>query len=210
MYLDKFKLIFWDFDGVIKDSVKVKTNAYLNLFPNIQDDIKKKIKNHHLKFGGISRSKKIPIYLLWAGITVDEKNLLNYTKIFEQNIIQSVISSSWIEGVISALQRKQNRQKFVLVTGTPQSEIEVILSELNIGFYFDFVFGFPAEKDLAIQSIISQFKYNLDDCLLIGDSESDWLASRSTGINFLLRTDGNDIFSESFKGKKIKNFFEIF
>ena len=41
------KIIFWDFDGVIKDSVNVKTWAFMNLFDKCNNEIKERIRLHH-------------------------------------------------------------------------------------------------------------------------------------------------------------------
>ena len=40
--LNKYDLIFWDFDGVIKESVSVKTDAYLELFNSMEVTFVKK------------------------------------------------------------------------------------------------------------------------------------------------------------------------
>ena len=45
MSLKKYKNIFWDFDGVIKDSVDVKSEAFLNLFEETDVNLKKRLKN---------------------------------------------------------------------------------------------------------------------------------------------------------------------
>ena len=65
--------IFWDFDGVIKDSVLVKSDAFEELFLPFGSDVAKKIRMHHEDNGGMSRHDKLPIYLNLAG----EKNSTN-------------------------------------------------------------------------------------------------------------------------------------
>ena len=60
---NKYDLIFWDFDGVIKESVSVKTDAYVELFSLYGSDICKQVRKHHLANGGMSRYDKIPLYL---------------------------------------------------------------------------------------------------------------------------------------------------
>ena len=47
--LKKAKIIFWDFDGVIKDSVHIKNSAYLNLFSKCELSVTKNIKKHLAK-----------------------------------------------------------------------------------------------------------------------------------------------------------------
>ena len=40
--LKNYDYIFWDFDGVIKDSIKIKEKAFQNLFQSADEDLKKK------------------------------------------------------------------------------------------------------------------------------------------------------------------------
>ena len=56
-------IIFWDFDGVIKDSVQIKSKAFGNLFAQFGNIISKRVIEHHESNGGMSRFEKIPIYL---------------------------------------------------------------------------------------------------------------------------------------------------
>ena len=73
--IGSFKLIFWDFDGVIKESVSIKTTAFVKLFENFGSEVTAKIKMHHEDHGGMSRFKKIPIYLRWANIAPTKSNI---------------------------------------------------------------------------------------------------------------------------------------
>ena len=56
------RVIFWDFDGVIKDSVPVKTEAFRKIFLPFGIDVANKVVEHHLENGGVSRYKKILYY----------------------------------------------------------------------------------------------------------------------------------------------------
>ena len=42
------KNFFWDFDGVIKDSVEIKSNAYEELFLQWGANISNKVRDHHI------------------------------------------------------------------------------------------------------------------------------------------------------------------
>ena len=74
--LAKYKVIFWDFDGTVKESNPVKTDAFEKLFQEFGDVLTKKIKRHHLENEGVSRYVKIPKYMQWAGIVTTEKKFL--------------------------------------------------------------------------------------------------------------------------------------
>ena len=70
--LNNYDTIFWDFDGVIKDSVEVKTNAFKSLFEDFDPDLLDQIVEHHENNTGISRFEKIPMYLDWVGVKVNK------------------------------------------------------------------------------------------------------------------------------------------
>ena len=67
------KNMFWDFDGVIKETTQLKTEAFVGLFNDISPATRSKIQRHHNLNNGISRFDKIPLYLEWAGIVKRRK-----------------------------------------------------------------------------------------------------------------------------------------
>lgn len=54
--------ILFDFDGVLVESVDVKTRAFADLFKDEEDEIVEKVVNYHLKNSGISRYDKFRYY----------------------------------------------------------------------------------------------------------------------------------------------------
>ena len=206
MSLKKYKNIFWDFDGVIKDSVDVKSEAFLNLFHKTDLNLKKKIKDHHLNNSGISRYKKIPLYLEWAEI--DKSQLTNYLDVFEKDVISRVIKSNWVMGAREYLCLNPYQQNFFLITATPQKEIEFILKKLNIFDAFSSIFGSPIEKSLAVKKIIFDNKLLKRECIFFGDALTDYNASLENGISFLLRMHrhNKDIFENISIDYKVKDF----
>ena len=56
------KILVLDFDGVILDSVNIKTKAFEELFQEQPKEIRKKIINYHIKNGGISRYRKFDYF----------------------------------------------------------------------------------------------------------------------------------------------------
>ena len=66
------QVIFWDFDGVIKDSVQVKSLAFQKIFSEYGFDVVNRVRRHHERNGGMSRFEKFPLYLSWANQTVTD------------------------------------------------------------------------------------------------------------------------------------------
>jgi len=186
MHLSDCKAVFFDFDGVIKESVNVKSVAFYNLFLSFDDVVAARVKKHHEDNGGMSRYEKLPLYLQWAGQPADDLTVEKYASKFSQMVTQSVIDSPWVNGVLDYLQNHYC-QKFFLVSATPQNEIVLILQSLKIDDRFEKVVGSPTTKDVAIRDIIDQFKLKSADCIMIGDAVNDYDAAKSNEIRFVLR-----------------------
>ncbi len=208
LQLEKYRIVFWDFDGVIKDSVEVKTKAFSELFRSFGEEVMAKVRNHHLNNGGMSRFNKIPIYLKYAGIEPTEEIINEYCNKFRMLVEEEVIDSDWVAGVQEVLKNKNNEcRHFVLVTATPQEEIERILTRLNIKSLFSFIFGSPMAKADAINFCLKIYNVNPNESLMIGDSIADLEASQKTGTDFLLRrTPENLISMKNFSGDFVYNF----
>jgi phosphoglycolate phosphatase-like HAD superfamily hydrolase len=187
--------------------VDIKTKAYLDLFPYASAETHQKILEHHKNNGGMSRYRKIPLYLEWAGLKNSQDVVLSYEKRFASLVVDAVLASPWIPGVESILHRKTSTQKYVVVTGTPQEEIQEILHRLKIDSLFDRVYGAPKEKPDAIRETLMDWRVRKDKAIIIGDSESDYVAAKENGISFLYRDSGEaSEFFKRYNGDRILNF----
>ncbi|WP_258004403.1 HAD family hydrolase [Cylindrospermopsis raciborskii] len=199
-------LVFWDFDGVIKESVDVKTRAFEALFLPHGSNIATKVRLHHEANGGVSRFEKMPLYLTWAGIEPTESTVKVWCDRFSDMVLQAVVESPWVPGTLEYLEEHYQNQYFVLVTATPQSEIEIILHRLGIGHFFRSVFGSPISKIKAIGIVLDQMHLSSEDALMIGDAESDLIAAEKNQISFILRrTPINHSLQTRYRGPQLSN-----
>lgn len=185
--LTSFDVIFWDFDGVIMDSVDAKASAFLSLFPDSPPSFKRRVLNHHLANGGVSRFSKISTYLSWLGHEPDDDLILKYSSLFSSLVVDQVISSPWVPEVIDFIRSFHTSIIFVIVTATPLEEILFILKRLQIAQYFVSIYGHPTSKVDAINQFLSNKRIPLSNCVFVGDSQSDFDASIAVGLPFLLR-----------------------
>lgn len=181
------KLIFWDFDGVIKDSIEVKTQAFTKLFRPFGAEVAERVREHHEANGGMSRFEKLPLYLRWAGKEPSRSSANEFCDQFGQLVLQGVIDSPWVSGVETFLRSNPHRQTFVLVSATPQDELERVLDALGLTACFTEVFGAPTRKKEAIRMILAASVLNPWDCLMIGDARADLEAAEANQVTFLLR-----------------------
>jgi phosphoglycolate phosphatase-like HAD superfamily hydrolase len=157
----------------------------------------------------MSRFEKIPLYLRWAERTATPEDVERYCALFSGAVRQAVTDSAWVPGVLEYLQENYARQSFVMVTGTPQSEIEEILSALGIAHCFRQVHGAPVRKVQAITLALNYSGCRREDALLIGDSEADHEAAREAGLDFLLRcTAFNRALQQVYAGPQCENFID--
>jgi len=180
-------IVFWDFDGVIKDSVNVKTEAFVRLFSVYGPNIAARVKAHHETSGGVSRYEKIPIYLRWVGLPCDKNHVDEFCARFSDAIFEAIVDSPWVPGVKEYLLEHYEHQHFVLVTASPQKEIDSIIDKLGIAHCFRQVYGTPAEKKGVIAAVLREQRIEAADALMVGDSETDRSAADANQVLFLLR-----------------------
>jgi HAD superfamily hydrolase (TIGR01549 family) len=204
------KILFWDFDGVIKDSVEVKSEIFVQLFSEHGLQVVEKIKEHHRANGGMSRFEKFPIYLNWAGINYSKEKIIELNENFNKLSVESVINSSWVSGVEYFLRNNPYNQIFILISATPINELLMIIEKLDIKTSFKFIFGYPDKKNDIISMILKQNSYNSKECLMIGDSLIDFNAAKNNNIDFLLRKRvGFENFFKNYNGYQIDNFDDL-
>ena len=180
--LDSYDIVFWDFDGVIKKSNQVKIDAFRKLFKDSKrvDDIIK----HHIKNQGVSRFEKIPLYLAMSGYEVTKENINYYQKLFSDSLVDEVIASDWVEGILVTLEKLSSKKKFI-VTGTPEDEMNIILQRLEIAHFFENIYGAPKKKTDVICRALKNLKMEKRS-IMVGDSTEDLISARNNRIDFML------------------------
>jgi len=204
------KLIFWDFDGVIKDSVEVKSRAFVQLFRPYGDEVAERVRAHHEANGGMSRFDKLPLYLRWAGVEPTEDRVSAYCEQFSQLALQGVIDAPCVPGVEDYLRSNPHHQMFIIVSATPQEELEQILQVLDLRKCFFAVFGAPTSKKEAISMALESYNINPQHCLMIGDAKADWDAAQANQVPFLLRRHAtNGRVFEHYTGDSVEDFMGL-
>src|SRR5437773_2146653 len=86
--LSGYPVVLWDFDGVIKESVSVKSDAFARLFEPFGAEIAARVRRHHEMNTGMSRFEKIPLYLSWAGEQAEPETVARYCARFADAVKQ--------------------------------------------------------------------------------------------------------------------------
>lgn len=204
------KIIFWDFDGVIKDSVSVKIESFCRLFESYGSEVEAKIKIHNETNGGMSRFDKIPLYLEWVGEKITQSRIDELCNEFSDLVLDGVINSDWIPGVENYLRTNQFGQVFIVVSATPKDELDIIIKKLGLSHVFYTVIGSPTSKKNGIKSILDSFNISPDETVMIGDSIADKNAADECKVPFLLKMNlFNKTLFRDYKGFAINDFTQL-
>ena len=198
--------VFFDFDGVIKDSMEVKTDAFYHLYYPFGEEIAEKAKKHHTNNGGVSRFEKFKLYhQIFLNIELSENEIQEWADKFSTLVMQNVIESPYVKGAVEALRQISGTHNLFIITGTPQEEIEEIVNELAIGTYFTEICGSPKNKIYWSDYLLNKYKLDRKNVTFVGDANSDFLAAQKFGFNFVLRehSENTELFSSFKEMKKI-------
>lgn len=208
--LSDYANIFWDFDGVIKETIEIKSNVFYSMFLKYGLDVAKQVQTHHNRNGGISRFEKIPLYLQLAGQKLNDSLVQEYLDTFSELVFDLVKNSEWVPGVENIIRENKYGQNFYLISATPHEELINIVDYLDLKHDFVEIFGAPLSKKNTIKSAIRRLNLSNKECLMIGDALEDLEAARDNGIKFLLRlhSHNKNIF-DNFDGAYIKDFFNV-
>ena len=84
--------IIFDFDGVVLESLNVITSAFKKLYEPYGVDISKRVVEHHLANGGVSRFDKIRIYHKdFLGIDIDNEKLQKIARKFSEMVLNKTL-----------------------------------------------------------------------------------------------------------------------
>ncbi len=202
------KTIIFDFDGVILDSMGIKSEAFAEVYKPYGDEIVKKVVEHHEANGGMSRYKKFEYYhknFLNKDLSEEEKKEMSQK--FSEYVMSKIGDAPFVPGVIDFLENNKDRYLMFVSSGTPEYELKETIEMRGITKYFQGIYGSPRSKVEHINEILTKYKLFPQMVLFIGDGTRDREAAIQTKINFLARISykGSPLESEEFKIYDFKN-----
>ena len=180
----------FDFDGVLVDSVDVKTRAFAALYAEYGADIEQQVVAHHLAHSGISRFVKFRHYhenLL--GLRYDEATGEQLSARFSRLVVDAIVAAPYVTGASEFLDAWHNRLPLFVASGTPDEELREIVQRRGMQRYFKSVHGSPATKAEILKGVIDRHKLTAARVLMIGDATADMDGARAAGTAFLGRSE---------------------
>jgi phosphoglycolate phosphatase-like HAD superfamily hydrolase len=182
----KYKAFIFDFDGVICDSVDVKTKAFATLYQAYGNEIRENVVAYHLAHGGISRFEKIKYFQTeLLGKPVTEEEIKNLAEKFADLAKEKVIQSPFLPGAFEFISENYKKIPQYICTGTPEAEIEEIVARKKIAHLFNAIYGAPKKKTAIIKQVLVETGLVPDDILYFGDALTDYDAAAECKIPFV-------------------------
>ena len=206
------KNIFFDFDGVIADSVTVKTDAFRILYEKYGDDIASKVVTHHIANGGMSRFEKFKLYHKeFLGVNLDGGELQKMANAFSILVKQAIIDAPEVNGSHEFLKEFKDQLKMFIITGTPTNESKEICKERGIIDCFKGVYGSPKKKAFWSKHLLNKFVLNPSETIFVGDAMADYIAAKETNLDFYLRynDDNRILFNDIHDVVRFSDFIEF-
>lgn len=183
--------IFFDFDGVLAESVTIKEDAFRQLFQPYGTEMVEDVIKMHRASGAISRVIKIErAHRELIGKPLTESELNEWTRRYEVTVEKDVVACPEVPGTEPLLVDQAAQAELFVVSGTPQDEMRRIVTSRGWDRFFSGVYGSPRLKDEIVLTALQEHGLAAEDCLFVGDTFTDRDAAVATGMPFVGRLNG--------------------
>ena len=182
---NKYKAIFFDFDGVIVDSVSIKTEAFSILFEKYGEAVVNQVASYHIANGGINRADKFKHYYSEIlKLNIDDKELDVLCNNFSNIVVDKIVGAEEIVGVKNFLENIYQYINCFVISATPEKELVKIITKRKIIKYFIEIRGGPMSKAQHIKELLKKYNYSKSQVCFIGDAVEDYIAAKNSNIDF--------------------------
>ena len=189
-----WQAIILDFDGVVVESGKIKTQAFADLYREYGEGIVAQVVQFHTQNGGMSRYRKFrhfqQHFLNRPPLTEAEEKQLDIR--FSELVVEAVIAADPVPGAIELIRQQAGKIPLFVASGTPDAELKVIVERRGLTPYFTEVRGAPALKKTIIADILSTHALKPESVLMIGDAMADLEGAQANNTAFLGRVHPSD------------------
>jgi beta-phosphoglucomutase-like phosphatase (HAD superfamily) len=182
-----YQAMIFDFDGVLADSVEVKTDAFRQMFVAYGKEIQEKVVEHHRHHGGMTRKEKLVYYhKQFLGKNLTPARLSELCDTFSSLVVQKVIAAPQIPGAEAFLTRCRAENILCFVdSATPDDELARIVEQRGLSGYFEKILGSDRTKTRNLAWILETCDLLPSQCLFFGDAGSDREAALACDVDFM-------------------------
>lgn len=181
----QYKVLLWDFDGVIMDSMPVRSKGFEEVLCDYPREQVEKLLIYHNTNGGLSRYVKFKYFFEEIRKeSVSNHVISDLAENFSKIMLSLLLDNSLlIDDSISFIKKNFSNYSMHIVSGSDGVELNYICNHLDIAKYFLSINGSPTPKKELIEQIFKKYNYNSNDVAIIGDSINDVEAADFNGID---------------------------
>lgn len=180
--------IIFDFDGVLVESLDIKTEAFGRLFEKEGSEIVQQVVRHHVQNMGKSRLDKFRyIYSHILKRNLSDEEFRGLCERFSSLVLEQVVAAPYVEGAWEFLSFHSRAYQCFVASATPQDEIETIVGKRRMSSFFRGVFGAPTKKNEIVKSLLDARKISSATTVFVGDAWVDYETAQENGLYFIAR-----------------------
>jgi hypothetical protein len=187
MSLSKYKVIFWDFDGVLLDSNSIRDIGFQKVLKDFPKKEVEDLLSFHRENGGLSRYVKFRYF--FENIRrekISDYDILKLSDSFSIIMRELLLNRELlIQQTLDFVKLYYGKIEMYIVSGSDQNELRFLCDELLMSIYFKGIYGSPTPKNELVSNILNHNNFELGQCILIGDSINDYEAAKHNKIHFL-------------------------
>jgi phosphoglycolate phosphatase-like HAD superfamily hydrolase len=178
--------IFFDFDGVLVDSVAIKRRAFEEVIAPLAGPMLPECMAFFMTQGGVSRLLKFRH--VWSEILKKnpcEESAQRLAEEFALRVFERTCSARPIPGANEFLDRYARTIPCYVISGTPEKELRAIIDRRSMTSYFRGAFGSPASKVEIGRQLLQAERLSPERVSFVGDATTDRDAARQLAVRFI-------------------------
>jgi len=181
------KNIIFDFDGVIIDSMHIRSFGFNEIFKEYDQSSVKSLLKYHNDNGGLSRFVKIKYFFnTLLNQEISEQEISSYAQQYSKIMRKKLISRDIIiTETLDFIKSNYSTYKMHIASGSEHNELNYLNESLSLNSYFLSINGSPTPKKEIVRAILKDNFYKSNETLLIGDSINDYDAAIENDIIFI-------------------------
>ena len=181
----KLEALFFDFDGVVMDSMDLKLDSYSYALEE-HGFARHDIKHIQVRDAGITRHQVLrTMYLELAGEEIGDQQFDTALERFNRHDDESRAKMEWVPGTRAVLDTVARRYFTAIITGTPQQVIDESVDFFELRRYFQEARGGPVDKRDHLRELMATRGLRPEDCVYIGDAIKDQESADDCGVPFI-------------------------
>ena len=214
--LSDYDTIFFDCDGVILDSNKIKTEAFAASLESYPEPLVEEFLEYHKEHNGVSRYEKFKYFFTSMNPSDDkERRISSSLEKYSSITRESLLSCNLIPGILDTLKMiSETSKKVFVITGGDEEEVKFVFKRRLLDNHFTDILGSPMTKKQNMEKVLNEHE-EIGKSIFFGDSKIDFEVAVSFECDFVFVSEksewleGEDFVRQN-RCKSIPNFLEFF